>query len=234
MTRTAKPATSWDRGLPTADLLVLVRKADELVATDDALTISWTPFTVWLHGETGETVDANSVDELVADLRDVHDSEIKGFSFTCGETSPTTVRLEGDVPNEGPASGRLSLRVTGSDSTRCLGVFGQLKAEIDRTFAAHDRSAAAIEAAAKTGANRGTTINISGDVKADRGSSIAISGVGDSTAGSHDYELPSPAPKTEEPAATPASVWQNIWVVTIVGGMIAAVIAALIIYWILN
>jgi|HubBroStandDraft_3_1064219.scaffolds.fasta_scaffold105687_3 hypothetical protein len=169
-------------------------------------------------------VKATTIDELREDLREVSDGEV-GYLELCVTASGAETILTSDPRNTASHTGRgTTLRTSGSDATRVIGLHGQLEGAITRRLDQLDTKASIPIDPQIAGITIGS---IGGSVGSISGGAVAPSGGGDQdgvvviTA-----EASSGSSATKRPPEQRESRWWNSrWLVAIVGGTAAILIA---------
>ena len=238
MAKLVNPKQTWERGLAPAEVLRLFHLFAHLVQDPDPRGR--------IHARLGdgvESIRAESFQELRDDLDGVADGEVSRIELLVTEADGVSLALDTHTPGEQPP-GRLEITVSGEDETKVFGIFAQLERAVNKTFESLDRAQSQRDAKA--------TVSI-GSIFVGSGS-VAVSGAGDATSSSTgstqagDSGTSGPQASSGgsqirnsrvSPVAGPGGAaaqpwWQNAWLVAIVGGTTAAVIAGVILYFLLN
>jgi hypothetical protein len=209
MTKHANPNRRWDRVLPLEDCLALIESVHGLLGRSDDKGV----FTATLEDTTA--VKAKTIEELRADLIDVRDSDVLDLIAGIGHDSGTFVFLR---RRDG-----MALDVEGDDHTLVFGVFARLERAIERAFKLIDETPDGDTANSIISVE---SVNV-GAGNVDIGSPVTGSAQIVSSGGSGS------GPLSRQSAPTPSVVtkrqpWENPWVVTVGGGVIVAVVVALL------
>lgn len=212
------PNSQWQRALPASHALNLIEGFPRLLGTTE-VPLPIPQYRAQLFD--GTNFRAHTVDELRADLEGIPDEEIRTVDLSviteAGHLSLESATLAGDPEY---ASTTLRGNGTAEQATVVHGAFAQAKQQVERAFRRIDREReeAAAEATSSPAAVSGFSVNVGGI-----GASVAVAGR-DATTGPQQTAV-APA-RTKQPAAPESRWWNNPWVYTIVGGVLAAVFAA--------
>lgn len=227
MPRVANPKHKWDHWLPPAQVVAL----SDLLAQTLGSAVEVTSLRANLRDDS--VIDAPTLEALRQDLADVADREVEEVILGLSNAS-VFVYIQIDAPGVWGPEGRTQLSVSGESDMDIHGAFGTLKAGIDRVIDGLRHAEAEQQSKGAGGVNIGSIQVGSG--------SVAVSGEGPAKSVSMPFAnnfLPNSrvdAASVHElgSAHTSPPWWNNLWLVTIAGGAIAAVIAGLILYWVLS
>jgi hypothetical protein len=212
--------TSWEQPLSIEDFLAATTLAASLFDKEfDSVTLL-ADATL-----TDVEVKATTIDELREDLRGVSESEVSHLEL-CVTASGAEAILISDLRKTAPQAGRgTTLTTAGSDATRVIGLHGQIEGAITRRL---NRFGAKTLAPIDPKIGGITIGSIGGSVGLISGGDVASSG-----AGSQRGNL---AVTAEASSGSPARIrsgeqrnrrwWNNRWLVAIVGGAAAILVAA--------
>src|SRR5262249_8352445 len=161
---------------------------------------------------------------------DVHGNDVEYFDFFWIDPGVLLINVSGTPPHDGDELGMTRLGLKGNDETKVRGVFARLERTIEKAYRT-------VEEAAERQTDQPASISI-GSISV-RDGSVAISGAGDalssSAPGSNSSASASrgstsgsatPSPATEPPSAQ-SEWWNNPWVVAVLGGAAAAILAGI-------
>ncbi len=203
----ANPTRAWTRWLPPTQMLGLADTFEDLLKTKDRAP----QLRAGLVGHT--TITANTFQQFRKDMASVREADVLNMTIAIGESKAATIWLDSYAPKIYGAEGHTDLRVSGEDEALAHGVFALLVQRIDRVFEDLDNPETTSSAVPST-----LTI---GDISI-HGGSLAVSGSGDATAtttGSTGHT---------GSGQRASHWWNNPWLITLLGGTAAAVVAGVL------
>jgi hypothetical protein len=201
---------AWDRPLSLESFLAMTILMFELLdTTGQGLVLE-------VRLADGTSFGASSLDELFDDVKNVRDDFVTEVLLRGGSDPVEAILRSTRVP--GPPI--TWLQTLGRDDTYVFGIHAQAKKAIDEAFASEDEVKQKEEEAQREKQEAMDPSTGAGGIHigAIHGGTVALTGSGASTASSGG---PSPDPV--------GHWWNNIWLVTIVGGIVAAIFVAALI-----